>query len=467
VTAARYGRAAGSNPDAFDLRFTAPLVLGSTLNPINSSIVATALVPIAAALDVSLGRVTLLVTVLYVASAIAQPAMGRLGELFGPRRIFLLGAALVAVSGAVGALATNLTVLIIARVLLGVGTSAGFPSSMMLIRRRADTTGEAPGGALSALVIGSQVTVLLGLPMGGVLVSLAGWRATFWINIPIALLVLATAWRWTPRDPAIPARAPRQMVSDVDIAGILLFGGMLAATIAFLSTLRNTEWGWLLVALASAGAFGWWELRARRPFIDLRSLVANRSLAATYVRAAGGMLVAYCFMYGLTQWLQETRGLPATLTGLLIVPMSAAGALVSGPVGKRNLVRAPLLISGVLTVVVAIGLWMTGQGTPLALVILLTTIVGLAVGLSTVGNQAAVFDQAGPHETGIAAGLLRTAGYVGAIASGSLIGLVFHQGPSDAGLHDIAFVLLAVSLLVLVLIVLDRRLPHRIASRRP
>lgn len=78
--------------------------------------------------------------------------------------------------------------------------------------------------------------------------------------------------------------------------------------------------------LVSGTAFSWRELRACRPFIDLRSMFANRSLAATYARAAGGMLVAYCFMYGLTQWLQETRGLAATLTGLLIVPMSAAGA---------------------------------------------------------------------------------------------------------------------------------------------
>ncbi len=410
LTLGRCARADVAAAEAFDLRFNVPLMLGSTLNPINSSIVATALVPIAAALGVPLGRVTLLVTVLYVASAIAQPAMGRFGEVFGPRRTLLAGVALVAAAGTVGALATNLATLIIARVLLGVGTSAGFPSSMMLIRRRADTTGAAAGGALSSLVIASQVTALVGLPLGGVLVSLAGWRATFWVNVPIAAVVLVMIWLWTPPDPPGPERTSRQLLSDLDVAGIALFGAMLAATLVLSSGLHETRWAWLVVALVSGTAFSWRELRACRPFIDLRSMFANRSLAATYARAAGGMLVAYCFMYGLTQWLQETRGLAATLTGLLIVPMSAAGALVSAPVGKSNLVRAPLAISAIVSTGLALALRLTGQGTPLAVIVLLTTIAGIAVGLSTVGNQAAVFDQAAAQETGIAAGLLRTSG---------------------------------------------------------
>lgn len=137
---------------------------------------------------------------------------------------------------------------------------------------------------------------------------------------------------------------------------------------------------------------------------------------------------------------------------------------MSAPVGKSNLVRAPLAISAIVSTGLALALRLTGQGTPLAVIVLLTTIAGIAVGLSTVGNQAAVFDQAAAQETGIAAGLLRTSGYIGAIASGSLIALAFQHGPSDAGLHHIASALLIVSLVVLLLIVADRRLPRRIAS---
>src|SRR5258708_21473018 len=79
----------------FGWRTVTPLVMGSALNPINSSVIATALVPIAAALRVPLGRTSILVSSLYLASAIAQPAAGKLAEAFGPRRVFLAGIVLV------------------------------------------------------------------------------------------------------------------------------------------------------------------------------------------------------------------------------------------------------------------------------------------------------------------------------------------------------------------------------------
>lgn len=79
----------------FSWRFTVPLFIGSALNPINSSLIATALVPIAHGLGVSIGRTAALVTALYLASAVAQPTAGKAAEVFGPRRVFLVGIGLV------------------------------------------------------------------------------------------------------------------------------------------------------------------------------------------------------------------------------------------------------------------------------------------------------------------------------------------------------------------------------------
>lgn len=88
--------------DAFSWRFVTPLLMGSSLNPVNSSLIATALVPIAAAVHVSVGRTAVLVSALYLASAIAQPTGGKLSEEFGPRRVFLAGILLVLAGGLVG-----------------------------------------------------------------------------------------------------------------------------------------------------------------------------------------------------------------------------------------------------------------------------------------------------------------------------------------------------------------------------
>jgi hypothetical protein len=125
----------------FSWEFTAPLYIGSALNPINSSLIATALLPIAHGLGVPVGQTAALVTALYLATAIAQPTAGKAAEVFGPRRVFLAGIVLVAVGGLVGRFAPDLITLLVSRVLIGLGTSCAYPTAMLLIRRRARAAG--------------------------------------------------------------------------------------------------------------------------------------------------------------------------------------------------------------------------------------------------------------------------------------------------------------------------------------
>lgn len=114
-----------------------PLLIGSPLNPINNSLIATALAPIAAGLHVRVGSTAALVTGLHLASAIAQPAAGKAAQVFGPRRVFLTGIALVAAGSTVGGLAQDLITLLISRVLIGLGTTCAYPTAMLLVRGRA------------------------------------------------------------------------------------------------------------------------------------------------------------------------------------------------------------------------------------------------------------------------------------------------------------------------------------------
>jgi len=155
--------------NAFPWRFVAPLYMGSALNPINSSVIATALVPIATAMHVSVGQTLVLVSSLYLASAIAQPTAGKLAEEFGPRRVFMVGILTVLLGGIVGGVAPNLTTLVIARVLIGIGTSAGYPSAMLMVRRRAAQAGldAPPGNVLGGLVIAGAVTAAWACPSAG------------------------------------------------------------------------------------------------------------------------------------------------------------------------------------------------------------------------------------------------------------------------------------------------------------
>jgi MFS family permease len=89
----------------FGVRFVTAIVIGAALNPINSSVIATGLVAIAAAMNVPVGKTSILISSLYLTCAVAQPTAGRLAEEFGPRRIFLVGIAVVLAGGALGGMA--------------------------------------------------------------------------------------------------------------------------------------------------------------------------------------------------------------------------------------------------------------------------------------------------------------------------------------------------------------------------
>jgi MFS family permease len=452
---------------AFGWRFMTPLIVGSALNPVNSSIIATALVPIAARFAVPAGQTAVLVAALYVASATAQPALGKIAEQFGPRRVFQAGIVLVLAGGVIGSLAQSLTLLILARVVIGIGTSAGYPTAMLLIRRRAEAARiAAPGSVLGAVSLAGQATVALGLPLGGLLVGAAGWRIVFLINIPFALLAYMMTWIWIPADDKRHGdRTVGAVAADIDPLGIGLFAGTVTSLLIFLLSVRHPNWIALAAALVLLGALVFWELRASAPLVDMRLLVSNRGLTRTYVRQLCTQVVMYSLMYGVTQWLQDGKGLTAAVAGLVMLPMTGMSALVTAPVARRNVVRLPLIIAALVALGVSITLRLLSVDTALWIIVMVTVAFGVTVSLNAVGSQGALYAQSPPERAGTAAGLMRTASYLGAILSSSIISLSYAHGVTDNGLHSIATILIVSSGVLVLITTLDRTLPSHIARQ--
>ncbi|MEY9863159.1 MFS family permease [Catenulispora sp. GAS73] len=472
--------AAPAKPDIaanpYGPRFVAPLYLGSALNPINSSIIATALVALAAALHITVGATAILISSLYLTSALAQPAAGRLAEEFGPRRVFLAGIGLVLVAGVVGSVATSLPGLIAARVLIGAGTSAGYPSAMLLIRRRAHQAGlqAPPHRVLGGLAVAGAATVAIGPAIGGLLVGWLGWRTAFWINIPFAAVALVLTLIGIAPDAktapgvggaARPANSPRALASRIDLFGMLGFGGSLTALVVFLNTLPRLNWPSLALAAILAVLLVAWELRAAQPFLDVRLLASNRALTRTYIRNGLTLLGTYVILYGLTQWLEAVRGLSAYQAGLALLPMGALSAVTARMTARRTKVRIPLLASAVLLVVGAIAMLFINTGTPIPAVIAASAVFGFTSGAGTVANQTVLYREAPAATVGTASGLLRTFGYLGSIASAAITGVAFHTRVSDPGLHHVAWILVLIAAVVLVMTVLDRHLARADRTR--
>lgn len=442
----------------FGARFVTPLLWGTSLNPVNSSILATSLVAVGAAFGVGAGQTATLVAAVYVASAVAQPAMGRLGHEFGARRVFIGGLAILTVGGLLGALAPSFFWLIVSRALIGVGTAAGYPSAMALIRRRADEAGTGiPGGVLGGVSIAGQATAALGLPLGGVLVGLWGWPAAFAVNVPLGLIGIAMAFAWLPKDP--PPERRRGMWRALDPVGMLLFAASVIALIAVLSDVRHMSW-WLVAGFVAAlVALILWELRVRLPFIDVRMLRSNGALTRTYLRQTVALAAAYTVLYGYVQWLEDSHGYSASASGLIMLPMSVVAAFGAAIISRRALIRGPLLVSATAIIAGGAALLFVTSTTPLVALIALSLLFGVALGLTSTSNQAALYTQTTAEQIGVASGLSRTASYLGAIFASALIALAYPGRATDAGLHVSAIAVLAAGVVVLALVVFDRRLP--------
>ncbi|MBX7554810.1 MFS transporter [Streptomyces sp. NPDC004232] len=457
----------GAIRNPFTWTFTTPLYVGASLNPINSSIIATALVPIATELNVAVGATAVLVSSLYLASAVAQPTAGKLAEVLGARRVFLAGIVLVLLGGVIGSLGQNLAMLTVARVLIGLGTSAAFPCAMVMIRRRAEQAGldQPPGGVLGGLAIAGMATAAIGPPIGGLLVGAVGWRWAFLINIPVTLIALVMVL-WLPKDPQREAAQSglRQIAARIDLFGIIGFATTMTSLVVFLMPLPHVTWTALIVFLVAAAFTAWWELRRPAPFFDLRGLASNGALARTYLRQALTLLGVYSMMFGLTQWMEAAYGLSTLETGLMLLPMGAVSALLSRPLARRNLVRGPVIASALSMLLGSAGIMLLDAGSPVIALVLVSLVFGVTSATTTVGNQTALYQAAPADQIGTASGLFRTFGYLGTITSSVIGGIVFRDGASDQGLHSLGLVLVVAGVAVLLLTVLDRRLMRRVTT---
>ncbi|MFE1962754.1 MFS transporter [Streptomyces sp. NPDC059479] len=471
----------GTATAGFDRRLLPPMMLGSVLNPINSTIIAVTLVPIGDALGVPPSQTAWLVSALYLATALGQPVVGRLIDIFGPRRLFLVSTSLVGVAGVVGTLAPNMGVLIASRVLLGFGTCAGYPAAMALLRSEARRTGQdSPGGVLTALAVANQTIAVLGPLLGGLLIGLGGWRATFALNVPLAVTALLLGLLRLPKEAGTGAKeggakeggtgakeartgeSPQRgrRAAQLDLPGMALFAVMLVSLLLFLMNLHLRDWYLLVIAAAASAAFAARELRAATPFIDLRMLGGNTPLLVTYGRALVAYVVAYSFLYGFTQWTEEGFGLSPFHAGLVQIPMFLVAIGVSIVSGRRKGVRGKLLV-GALGQVVACAVMLTLTGdSPVWMLILVALIFGVPQGLNSLALQNSVYFQADPERTASSAGLLRTFAYIGSMVASSTTAASFGQRADTGGMHHLAWIMLGAGVLYLLLTVFDRTLGH-------
>ncbi len=408
------------------------LSLGASLNPLNSSMIAVALVLLRSDFGLSVAAVTWVVTAFYLASAAGQPVMGRLADRFGPRRMFMLGMGLVAITCAVAPLAPNFALLCVARAVMAVGTATAYPSAVIMVGAIAHRARVEPTKPLGRLQMANTSAAAVGPVVGGVLVSLVGWEALFLVNVPLAVAALLLVRNAAPADPVREPSRLSALLRESDIPGILSFvGALLLVMMAALDVAPGYRWLMLGAGTLMAVLFAWRELRFSHPFLDLRLLGRNRPLLLMYLGFAVFSSVYYFVFFGLPQLLEEAGGYDPGLVGLLMLPLATMSVLAT-PLAVRGIVRygvRPILLTGVglLTLAAAL-MWLLTGTLSIPLVIALTALMGIPYGMVGIASNQGMFASVRPEERGVAAGIYQTCRYVGAITATVMIGVFADDG---------------------------------------
>jgi len=352
-------------------------------------------------------------------------SFGRLGDLRGHKPVYISGFLLFVISSALCGLAPTDIALITFRALQALGGAMLMANSPAILTKNFPSTQR--GQALGMQATMTYLGLTVGPSLGGWLTSQYGWRAVFYINVPVGLLALLLSLRFIPRD------ATAEQAERFDLVGAATF---MAGLIALLLGLNQGEaWGWtspaILALLAAAAvllaAFVAIERRVAHPMLDL-GLFRVRLFSASTISAVLNYICLYTVLFLLPFYLIQARGLDSAKAGLILTAQPVVMAIVAPLSGTLSDRIGARLFSTVGMVVMAIGLFFLsqlGEHSPLSYVALALATVGLGTGLFVSPNNSALLGAAPSHRRGIASGILATARNVGMVLGVGLAGAIF------------------------------------------
>jgi EmrB/QacA subfamily drug resistance transporter len=408
-----------------------------------------------------------------LAAAVATPLAGRLGDLYGRRRVLLWTLAGLSLGILVAALTSSLAVMIAARTLQGLG-GAIFPLAFGIIRDEMDAGSVARGTAWMSAVLGAGG--VLGIVLAGPILDHLSYHWLFWLPLAVTVGSTAAAFRVVPRRPASHS-------GGVNWLSAALLGGWLVCLLLGVS--EGPSWGWAsgrvigLFASAVLLALAWLaaEARARTPLVDLRMLrgrgVWTTNVVAVFV--GWGMYSGFVLLPQLIEAPASAGGFGASVAkaGLYLVPWTFCVAIASSVSGRLSALfgsRLPLIIGCAIST--AGFVWLLEQNDHPWQILVASSALGAGTGFAFASMVNLVIENVGSGETGIATGmniLMRTVGgAVGTqVAASVLAATLAADGTQTHGGFEIAFGIGAVMLGLATLAAFAAPRDRRSGARRP
>lgn len=409
-------------------RWLALLVVasGMMLSVVNVSIVNIALPAMADDLGVDVPSIGWVVTGFLVTQATLLPVAGRAGDLYGRRRVFVIGVVVLSLASVACALAPSAPVLIAFRIVQGVGACAMAPTAFAYAAELFRPTERGAALGLMGGVIG--LAPVLALNLAGVLVASAGWRSVFWFSPVLGAVVLAGAALVLPESRRSAARQ-RFDLPGAALAALGLFAVLLALS-------RGDRWGWSSPATLGAAALGVAALvgfvaRERRiasPMLDLR-LFRLRSLSTANLAAGLSAAALFGILILLPFYLAAVLGYDAIRLGIAITPVALSFVLVAPLAGRHVWRLGAARMATVGFAVATLGTVGMALAAPLqSYGVLLPGIAALGVGLAitTSAVTSTAIQDVPPERLGVASALPSISRYTGGALGTAVLGVILH-----------------------------------------
>jgi EmrB/QacA subfamily drug resistance transporter len=398
--------------------------LGVLLAQIDTSVVNLALKSIALDLRAGVSQMQWVVDAYNLAYACLLLTGGTLGDLYGRRRIFLLGIVLFTGGTLVCAFAPNAVALIAGRIVSGIGAAFALPMSLVLLTL-AYPDREERVHALGIWASCNGLAFVIGPTIGGWLVDSIGWRSIFYMSLPFcaaALLLTMQAISESTEPDGRRLDLPGQVLAVIGLGGF-----------AF-AAIEGSRWGWsapLIFMIAGAVvaiiAFIWVEAKTPGPLLPL-SFFGQPVFSAALAVAGLMTFGMYALLFIMPLYFQTVRGSSPFTAGLELLPMSVSFVVVSQLVGfftnrfgPRVVMTAGMACMGLGALALAAITQNSGPG-PIEMALV---IVGIGLGLNTAPVNGVAVAAVPPSRSGTASGILNTARMVGATLGVAILGSLF------------------------------------------
>ena len=401
------------------------LVLGFFMILVDSTIVSVANPKIMEGLNTDINSVIWVTSAYLLAYAVPLLVTGRLGDKYGPKKLYLTGLTVFTLASLWCGLSGDIGMLILARAVQGLGAAMMTPQTMAVITRIFAPDKRGPAMGLWGATAG--VAMLVGPILGGVLVDGLGWEWIFFVNVPVGVVAFAMAWRLVPK--------LRTHDHKFDLLGVLLSSAGLLLLVFGIQEGETYNWGTItgpltVWSLIIAGILflllfvGWQAINKGEPLVPLHLFkVRNFSLANIAITTMGFSITAMSLP--LFFYYQLVRGLTPTQSALMLVPMALFSGILAPFIGKLVDIVNPRYVAFTGFILMSVSLAWTSflmtPETPIWLFLLPSGLLGIASSgiwapLSTTATR-----NLGPREAGAGAGVYNTTRQIGSVLGSAAI----------------------------------------------